>query len=232
MSAYITVKLFASYRELAGVGETTLPFPANGTLIDLLEAVFQHFPMLVGHRDTMLLAVNREFAEPGDRLQAGDEVALLPPVSGGGELCRLQKEPIDPARMVALVRDVRAGAVILFLGSVRKDPGVRALEYEAYAEMAVKQMEMIRSSAKEMFGVNEMAMVHRTGRLPLGEISVVIACSAPHRQEAFRACEWAMEELKRVVPIWKTEREDEPSATHGRVPFAWRGCRRRAQGRG
>ena len=96
---------------------------------------------------------------------------------------------------------------MLFLGTVRAGPGVRSLEYEAYQGMAVKKMEALRGTAMERFGVREMAIVHRTGRLPPGETSVAIACSAPHRQEAFRACEWAMEELKRIVPIWKTERE-------------------------
>jgi len=105
------------------------------------------------------------------------------------------------------VRDPAAGAVVLFLGTVRADPGVKALDYEAYEGMAVKKLEALRSAAKETFGVTEVAIAHRTGRLPIGETSVAVACSAPHRQEAFRACEWVMEELKQVVPVWKTERD-------------------------
>ncbi len=127
-------------------------------------------------------------------------------MSGGSGLSRIQKEAVDPNAVAALVEDVRAGAVVLFLGTVRADPGIAALDYEAYEEMAVAKMEALRAAAKAKFGITEMAVVHRTGRLALGETSVAVACSAPHRQDAFRACEWAMDELKQIVPIWKTER--------------------------
>ena len=201
----VTVKFFATYRTLAGLPETALSLPAGATLSTLLARVFEAYPGLAGHRAEMLLAVNREFADPETKLRPGDEVALLPPVSGGADLSRVQAGPIDAAAVLDLVRDPRAGAVVLFLGTVRADPGVKALDYEAYEAMAVKQFDALRSAAKERFGVTEMAVVHRTGRLAVGETSVAVACSAPHRQEAFRACAWAMEELKKIVPVWKTE---------------------------
>jgi len=201
----VTVRFFATYRALAGLPESRVILPPGATVRGLLDRVFTAHPALAGHRDSMLLAVNLEFVDADARLRPGDEVALLPPVSGGAQMCWIQKDPIAPMAAVDRVRDDRAGAVVLFLGTVRADPGIRALDYEAYEPMAVKQMDALRASAKERFGVTEMAVVHRTGRLPLGEVSVAIACSAPHREAAFRACEWAMEELKRIVPIWKAE---------------------------
>ena len=204
----VHVLFFAAYRELVGLRETVMEFPDGTRLQDVLVRVIEAHPRLRPHRDSMILAVNEEFAEPETPLHPGDEIALLPPLSGGASThCWLQTEPIDAAAIADLVRDARAGAVVLFLGTVRADPGVRALEYEAYEGMAVRKMEDLRTAAKEEFDVAEIAIVHRTGRLPLGETSVAIACSAPHRQAAFRACEWAMEELKKVVPIWKTERD-------------------------
>lgn len=202
----VTVKFFATYRGLAGIRETTVELPAGANLGDLLGRLLEAHPKLARHRDSMILAVNEEFAEPGARLKAGDEVALLPPVSGGSSV-RVQTDPIDPSAVLRLVADARAGAVVLFLGTVRADPGVRALDYEAYESMASRKMEAVRVAAIDRFVLTEMAIVHRTGRLSLGEASVAVACSAPHRQAAFEACQWAMDELKQIVPIWKTERE-------------------------
>ena len=205
----ITVKFFATYRQATGLPQATLEVPEGTTLADLVDRLMVAYPQLASHRASMLLALNEEFTDLAARLRGGDEVALLPPVSGGkGAYCRLQRESIDEAAVLDMVRDERAGALVLFLGTVRADPGVRALDYEAYEGMAVKKMEALRTAAKAKFEVTEMAIVHRTGRLALGEASVAVACSAPHRQEAFQACAWAIEELKSIVPIWKTERED------------------------
>ena len=205
----VTVKFFATYREITGLRETTVELARGATVGDLLARLVEAHPNLAAERATMLLAVNQEFAEPGTPLKAEDEVALLPPLSGGGgdAPCRVQAEPIEPEAVLDAVRDDRAGAVVLFLGTVRADPDVAALDYEAYEAMAVKQMEGVRAAAKERFGITELAVVHRTGRLSIGETSVAVACSAPHRQAAFRACEWAMEQLKQIVPVWKTERD-------------------------
>ena len=200
----VRVRFFATYREITGLRETKVEVSEGATLAALLARVFEAYPKLAGLRGSMLLAVNQEFADPEAELRAGDEVALLPPISGGAAHCRVQTEAIDPEQVLRPVRDVCAGAVVLFLGTVRADPGVESLEYEAYEGMAVKKMEELRAAAKEKFGVTELAIVHRTGHISLGETSVAVACSAPHRQEAFRACEWAMDELKRIVPVWKT----------------------------
>ena len=203
----LVVKFFATYREITGLSEARLEMPLDATVAALLDRLFGIYPSLAAHRQTMIVAVNQQFAEPESVLRPGDEVALLPPVSGGVDRCRVQREPIDPEEVLALVRDPAAGAVVLFLGTVRADPGVKALDYEAYEGMAVKELEALRSAAKERFGVTEVAVAHRTGRLAVGETSVAIACSAPHREAAFRACAWAIEELKKIVPVWKTERD-------------------------
>ena len=117
----------------------------------------------------------------------------------------VQRSRIDVASVVDGVRRDDAGAVVLFLGSVRADAGVRALDYEVYVPMAEKALAALVEGAKSKFEVLEMSIVHRVGRVPVGEDSAVIACSAAHRGEAFAACSWAMDEVKRIVPIWKTE---------------------------
>ncbi len=117
----------------------------------------------------------------------------------------IQRSRIDVARVVDGVRRDDAGAIVVFLGSVRADAGVRALDYEVYLPMAEKALAALVEGAKSKFEALEMSIVHRVGRVPVGEDSVVIACSAAHRGSAFAACSWAMEEVKRVVPIWKTE---------------------------
>ena len=117
----------------------------------------------------------------------------------------VQRSRIDMARVVDGVRRDDAGAVVVFLGSVRADAGVRALDYEVYVPMAEKALAVLVEGAKSKFEVLEMSIVHRVGRVPVSEDSVVIACSAAHRGAAFAACSWAMDEVKRIVPIWKTE---------------------------
>jgi len=203
----VVVRLFATYREVAGEPELHVDLPGGATLADLLSRVFQAHPRLKGFEDTMLVAVNQDFADPATRLEAGDEIALMPPVSGGaGPTVRVQDGAIDVAEVLASVRSTAAGAVVLFLGAVRADPGVESLEYEVYEAMAVKKLMELRDAAVRKFALTAMTVVHRRGRVPLGEDSVVVAASAPHRREAFAAAEWVMDEVKRLVPIWKSER--------------------------
>lgn len=118
-------------------------------------------------------------------------------------MIRIQREPIRLAGLLRSVRRPDAGAIVAFLGTVRKDPGVRALHYEVYRPMALRKLQELVDGAKRKFGVLEMSIVHRVGRIPVGVDSVAIVCSAPHRKEAFDACRWTMEEVKRIVPIWK-----------------------------
>ena len=203
---HVTVRLFATYREIVGSKALEVRLSDGATLRALLDSLYANHPRLKGYEETMLLAVNHEFAEPAARLREGDEVALMPPVSGGaGGFVEIQRTAIDTEAVVASVRRDDAGAVVLFLGTVRSDPGVKALDYEVYRPMALKKMAEIVAGAQKRFAVLEMTIVHRLGRVAVGRPSVAIACSTAHRREAFEAASWAMDEMKKVVPIWKTE---------------------------
>ncbi len=202
----VIVKFFATYREVVGAKELKVRLSDGATVSALLDSIYAKAPRLKGFQDTMLLAVNHEFAEPAAVLREGDEIALMPPVSGGaGPLIDIQRKAIDVGGVVDSVRRNDAGAVVLFLGTVRSDPGVRALDYEVYRPMALKKMNEIAEGARKKFGILEVSIVHRLGRIKLGGDSVAIAVSAPHRGEAFAAAAWAMDEMKKVVPIWKAE---------------------------
>jgi molybdopterin synthase catalytic subunit len=200
----VTVKFFSIYREAVGAKEVRRTLEEGSRVRDLLEALFADHPKLAAVKDAMLLSVNQEFTDEGAVLRDGDEVALLPPVSGG--TVRIQSDPLSVDAAIQAVRNVRAGAVVVFLGTVRSDPGIEGLDYEVYEGMAERQMAAVRTEAMAKFDLVEMAIAHRTGLVPLGDVAVVVAASAPHRREAFAACEWAMDRIKRIVPIWKEAR--------------------------
>jgi molybdopterin converting factor subunit 1 len=196
----IRVRLFAGLRERAGARELELELPEGAVVGDALErmrALTDGIPVV--------MAVNHEYADSGATLHAGDEVALIPPVSGGsvGALhVRLTAEPLALDPLVEMVRDPRAGAVVTFTGVTREVP---ELEYEAYAEMAEPQMAEIVRAAIERHGLCAAAAEHRVGTVPLSEPSVAIAVSAPHRDAAFAGAREIIDELKARVPIWKKE---------------------------
>jgi MoaE-MoaD fusion protein len=210
----IRLRLFATYREIVGSRQLAWSVRDGTTAGELVEQVIAKYPPLRAHRDAMLIAVNESFATPDVGLQEGDEVALMPPVSGGAGLIEIQRGAIDVEAVVDSVRRSDAGAVVLFLGTVRSDRGVRALDYEVYRPMAMNQMARIADEARAKFGALEIAIIHRLGRIAVGNPSVAIAVSAAHRAEAFAACEWAMDQVKQIVPIWKTE--SSRSLTKGR----------------
>jgi MoaE-MoaD fusion protein len=196
----IRVRLFAGLRERAGAGELELELPDGALVADALERMRE----LTGGVP-VVMAVNHEYADPGATLESGDEVALIPPVSGGavGSLhARLTSEPLKLDPLLELVRDPRAGAVVTFLGVTRE---VAELEYEAYAEMAEPQMAEIVARAIERHGLCAAAAEHRVGTVPLSEPSVAIAVSAPHREAAFAGAREIIDELKARAPIWKKE---------------------------
>ena len=154
----------------------------------------------------LLYAVNREYVEPGHELSDGDEVAVIPPVSGGS--FRLVDGPLDVAAVLREVEDPEAGAVASFVGTVRRrsrDRDVGHLEYEAYEEMAEPLIVRLGEALKERYGLCAVAIHHRLGRVEVGEASVVIAVSAPHRSAALDACREAIETLKTTIPLWKKE---------------------------
>ena len=193
------MKLFAGLRERAGWSERELG--GVGRVADV-------WPLLgLGDEPQGLLyAVNQEYAERDTKLADGDEVALIPPVSGGA--FRLSDEPLDPAAAVAEAQSDEAGAVATFIGTTRvhsRGRTVHYLEYEAYGGMAEKVMAELADELKQRYELCEVAIHHRTGRVDIGGISVVIAVSAPHRQDALAACKDAIDRLKEIVPLWKKE---------------------------
>jgi MoaE-MoaD fusion protein len=195
----VRVRLFAGLRERAGWSEREL---------EGIERVADVWPALdLGEEpDGLLYAVNLEYAGKETPLADGDEVALIPPVSGGA--FRLTDEPLDPAVVIAEARSDDAGAVATFIGTTRvhsRGRTVHYLEYEGYAGMAEKVMAELADELKRRYELCEVAIAHRTGRVDIGGLSVVIAVSAPHRQDALAACKDAIDRLKEIVPLWKKE---------------------------
>jgi molybdopterin converting factor subunit 1 len=197
----VVVRLFAGLREQAGTARRELELPEGASLAEVWPALG-----LGDEPDGLLYAVNRSYAEPGQALAEGDEVALIPPVSGGA--FRLTEGPVNLTAVVVEVVDERAGAIATFLGTVRSQSRGReviALEYEAYEDMAEQVMIEIAEDAKARYDLCKVAIMHRTGRVEVGETSVAIAVSAPHRQDALAACADVIEALKARVPLWKKE---------------------------
>jgi molybdopterin converting factor subunit 1 len=196
----ITVRLFAMLRERAGSDALELDLPDGARVSDAL-AELDH---LAGGL-SLVMAVNREYAARDQPLAAGDELALIPPVSGGAITAphvAVREAPLSLDELAARVRDPRAGAVVTFSG-VTRDVGW--LDYEAYAEMATPQMLAIVEAAIARHGLCAAAAEHRVGRVPLGEPSVIVAASAPHRGEAFAGAREIIDEVKARAPIWKRE---------------------------
>jgi molybdopterin synthase catalytic subunit len=208
----VRIRLFAGLRERAGRGELELELPDGAVVADALAAVDD-----LASGVPLVMAVNREYASPQDRLSAGDELALIPPVSGGAATAphvAVRDEPLSLDALVAAVRDPRAGAVVSFSGVTRE---VDHLDYEAYVEMATAQIEAIVAAAIERHGLCAAAAEHRIGRVPLSEPSVIVAASAPHRGEAFAGAREIIDEIKARAPIWKRE---EGEWVAGRTPGA------------
>jgi MoaE-MoaD fusion protein len=197
--AAVTVRLFAGLRERAGKGRVEL----DG--VDRAGDVWAQLG-LGDEPAGLLYAVNREYVERGAALADGDEVALIPPVSGGAFV--LSAEPLDIARVVAEAESDDAGAIVTFVGTVRRRSRGRdvvRLEYEAFAEMAEPKMRQLADQLKAKHGLCEVAIHHRVGVVEIGETSVVIAISAPHRAAALEACREAIDTLKEGIPLWKKE---------------------------
>jgi molybdopterin synthase catalytic subunit len=202
----VTVRLFAMLRERAGAPELTLELPDGALVRDALAS-----EPLAALADgiPLVMAVNREYADGEHVLDAGDELALIPPVSGGSTAAapwvRVSEEPLSLDALAARVRDPRAGAVVTISGVTRE---VERLEYEAYAEMAEERMAVIAVEALERHGLCAAAVEHRVGEVPLSEPSVVVAASSPHRGEAFAGAREIIDEIKARAPIWKAEEGD------------------------
>ncbi|HEY5187405.1 MAG TPA: molybdenum cofactor biosynthesis protein MoaE [Solirubrobacteraceae bacterium] len=196
----VNVRLFAGLRERAGANEVQLELPEGASVRDALDEM----ATLTGGLP-VVMAVNREYADSEQTLAPGDELALIPPVSGGAvgtAHVRITDQPLSLDALIELVRDPRAGAVTTFLGVTRD---VAALEYEAYVEMAELQLAEIVSAAIDDHGLCAAAAEHRTGVVALSEASVAIAVSAPHRDAAFAGCRQIIDQIKVLAPIWKKE---------------------------
>ncbi|HYS80205.1 MAG TPA: molybdenum cofactor biosynthesis protein MoaE [Anaeromyxobacteraceae bacterium] len=202
----LSVLYFAAAREAAGVPRESIPHVA-GSVADLRRTLAERHPALGRVLPHCRLALNQEMASDGDAVPDGAEVAVIPPVAGGAPRCRVVERPLALDEAVAAVRDPGRGAVVTFEGDVRGATRGRAvvrLEYEAYLPMAERTLLRLAAEVEREHGA-AVAIIHRVGHLLPGEAAVVIACAAPHRTPAFRACEATIERLKQEVPIWKRE---------------------------
>jgi molybdopterin synthase catalytic subunit len=212
----IQVLCFGRLRELLAP-EITVELSDPATVADLWLTLRQRYPALAPYEGAIAVAVNQSFASPSTSLRTGDQVALLPPVSGGlGEPAlplvsahaRLQREPIDSAALLAGIKAGEDGAACVFDGIVRnhtRDRRTLYLEYDSYPAMALAEMERLAVQALADFPVRDVRISHRVGRLEIGESSVVIVVASAHRAAAFDACRWIIDALKKTVPIWKKE---------------------------
>jgi MoaE-MoaD fusion protein len=208
----LRLKLFASLRERAGSADLEREFSPGVSVGEIWRALTREFPKLNGQDDALSFAVNQEYVKSDFRPRDGDEVAFIPPVSGGSDRAigaiNIVRSRIDVAALEATVADPGAGAITTFVGTTRNENSGRRvlrLEYEAYEPMALSEMRKLAEEAVRRWGITRSAITHRIGVVEIGEASVAIAVSAPHRAEAFLACRFLIDRIKEIVPIWKKE---------------------------
>ena len=208
-AVHIRVLFFGAARDAVEANQMDLALEAPATVSSAFQILKSRFSTLERFGRSLLFAVNQEYATPDTPLEENDELAVFPPVSGGShDFFELTTEPIDVGEVSRRVVLPECGATVTLDGYAREwTKGKRTLYlvYEAYDEMALTEMQRLGAEAHRQFEIAHIGIMHRTGRIEIGETSVVIAASAPHRQAAFQACEWAIKELKRTVPIWKKE---------------------------
>jgi MoaE-MoaD fusion protein len=234
----VRVLFFGVLKDLAGRESDSVVLPEGSTLADVLSHYQAQIPKLRSFSASIAMSVNQEYAAPDAPLKADDEIALLPPVSGGTDDGAGERPPGQPAggrRYACIVRDKidashtietvkqpEDGAVAVFDGVVRNHTRGRRtlyLDYEAYEEMAAKEMESLAAQALQQFKIRDLAIVHRLGRLEIGETSVLIVVASAHRAAAFDACRWLIDTLKRTVPIWKKEHFEDGAVWADGEPF-------------
>jgi molybdopterin converting factor subunit 1 len=229
----IRVLFFGVLKDLAGQSSDSLSLPENATLADVLSHYEQVIPRLKDTSSALAMSVNQEYAGPATRLRPGDEVALLPPVSGGsadGGTPAVTRSPhaaivrgvIEVASILKSIKRPEDGAAAVFEGIVRNHTRGRRtlyLDYEGYEDMALKQLEDLAGRALADFKIRDVAIVHRLGRLEIGETSVLIVVASAHRAAAFDACRWLIDTLKRTVPIWKKEHFENGAVWADGEPF-------------
>jgi MoaE-MoaD fusion protein len=228
----IRVLFFGVLKDFVGCSSETVDLPEGASLQELLVSYAHKFPRIREMLPSVALSVNQEYASRERRLRVGDEVALLPPVSGGlaeaevvtGESSsvRIVREPIVTQTVLEELKRPEDGAAVVFEGVVRNNTRGRRtlyLDYEAYEAMALKQMAGLVSEARSKFSIRDAVIVHRLGRLEIGETSVLIVVASAHRGPAFDACRWMIDTLKKTVPIWKKEYFEDGAVWADGEPF-------------
>jgi molybdopterin synthase catalytic subunit len=233
----VRVLFFGMLKDLVGKASDTLDLDQGASVADLLAHYETQIPRLRESLSSLALAVNQEYATVETKLRSNDEVAILPPVSGGKDgsgmasgggnrretaHCAIVRGPIQTQAVLAGIKRGEDGAAVIFEGVVRNQTRGRKalyLDYEAYDEMALKQMESLAGQALSQFQIRDVALVHRLGRLEIGETSVLIVVASAHRAAAFDACRWLIDTLKRTVPIWKKEYFEDGAVWADGEPF-------------
>lgn len=216
----VKLLFFATLKDIVGARQLQIDVPAGATVADLLTHLESSYPRMKDYRPVVLTAINEEYVDHGAHIHEGDEVAIFPPVSGGevqpdpriisrpGEIYRITRDPIDAQKISRQMLCGEDGAICVFEGVVRNNSkGKRTLylEYEAYETMALKKMEEIGIFVRQAWQIDGIAMIHRLGHMDIGETSVAIIVTSAHRRAAFDACHYAIDKLKKAVPIWKKE---------------------------
>jgi molybdopterin synthase catalytic subunit len=226
----VRVLFFGMLKDRMGKSSDSLELPDGASIRDLLAHYETEVPRLKESLPALAVAVNQVYASPEAKLKAGDEVALLPPVSGGSanetvqpaRYASIVRNPIDSPQVLNSLKRGEDGAALVFEGVVRNQSRgrkTRYLEYEAYEEMALQQMESLAAQALTQFQIRDVAIVHRLGHLEIGETSVLIAVASAHRAAGFDACRWLIDSLKRTVPIWKKEYFEDGAVWGDGEPF-------------
>lgn len=226
----VKVLLFGQLKDITGRHEELLELPPDATLSAVMNHYANLYPKIQGLSTSIACSINQEYAQGSALLKEGDEVGLLPPVSGGkaatqelrSEHCAIVRSPIDVKAIRQKLEHAENGAMIFFDGVVRNNTRGRKtlhLDYEAYESMALNEMERISQAALEQFRVRDVRMIHRLGRLEIGETSVLIGVASAHRGAAFEACRWLIDTLKKTVPIWKKEHFEDGAVWADGEPF-------------
>jgi molybdopterin synthase catalytic subunit len=227
----VRVLFFGILKDLAGRSSDTLSLPDHASAADVISHYEQRLSANKGIFNAIAISVNQEYAQPEMKLHSGDEVALLPPVSGGTsetgqpkaeERVSITREAIRIASVLERMKCPDDGAAVVFEGVVRNNTRGRRtlfLDYEAYEEMAVKEMESLIARALDQFQIRDAAIIHRLGRIEIGETSVLIIVASAHRAPAFDACRWLIDTLKCTVPIWKKEYFEDGAVWSDGEPF-------------
>jgi molybdopterin converting factor subunit 1 len=204
----VRVLFFGMLKDLAGRSADTMELPEGSTLADLLARYQAAVPRLKEFLPAVAMAINQEYASPAAALHDSDEIALLPPVSGGAPQVAMVRDRINAEQIAQAMRRPEDGAVVIFEGVVRNHSRGRQtlyLDYEAYEAMALSKLESLAAQALAEFKIRDVALVHRLGRLEIGETSIAIVVASAHRVAAFEACRWLIDTVKKTVPIWKKE---------------------------